>query len=107
LGVTAASSITAPAALAPALAACPATSSRDAAATFTKPATSSSRASKPTLIKETSCHRHLRPDHSAIRYWTQAVDPKTRLQSNRSHPASQSTARAIRDRLHDDPQIQN
>jgi len=46
-GVTAASSIIAPAAFEPALAACPATSSTDAAAILASPATSSSNAIKP------------------------------------------------------------
>ena len=49
-GVTAASSITAPAALALALTACPATSSTEAAAILAIPATSSSSASNPLIL---------------------------------------------------------
>ena len=48
-GVTAASSIIAPAALLPALAACPATSSTEAAASLAIPATSSSNAINPLI----------------------------------------------------------
>jgi hypothetical protein len=58
-GVTAASSITAPAALAPALVACPITSSTEAAATLAMAATSSSRARSPLM----PC-LHLSPTHS-------------------------------------------
>ena len=49
-GVTAASSMTAPAALAPALAACPAISSMEADATLAIAATSSSSASNPLML---------------------------------------------------------
>ncbi len=51
-GVTAASSMTMPAALLPALAACPTTSSREADAILAITATSSSRASKPEGMRE-------------------------------------------------------